>query len=159
MDPSQAHVWNALGRCYLCGRVLNRAPGATHREHMVPRSRGGSDEAQNVALACRSCNYAKHAKHARTADEEFERLAWWGHWNVVCDLHGPVVGRSRDEMLLQLLNGALRDETRRHREPGERESLEALVAALEEALVVSQIFGLARLTEAAAKYPWAMPRA
>lgn len=34
--------------------------GATfHVEHVVPRSGGGSDEADNLALACPSCNLGK----------------------------------------------------------------------------------------------------
>jgi hypothetical protein len=34
-------------------------PGELARDHVVPRSRGGPDNATNIVMACRSCNSAK----------------------------------------------------------------------------------------------------
>lgn len=31
-------------------------------DHIVPKARGGSDSAENVAVLCRSCNARKHSK-------------------------------------------------------------------------------------------------
>jgi hypothetical protein len=45
--------WNR--RCAYCG-VSNHA---LEVEHIVPRSRGGSDRVSNLALACHACNQAK----------------------------------------------------------------------------------------------------
>lgn len=42
------------GICWLCGQ-----PGATTVDHVVPRSRGGSDELTNLAAAHAGCNYAR----------------------------------------------------------------------------------------------------
>ena len=49
----------ARHRCEYC-----RAPEAVYNlefdvEHIVPRGRGGPDELDNLALACRSCNLRK----------------------------------------------------------------------------------------------------
>ena len=45
------------GTCTSCG-------GTEHLslDHVVPWSRGGSDDAPNLVLACRSCNSSKNAK-------------------------------------------------------------------------------------------------
>lgn len=41
-------------RCHYCGCPLC-AETAT-REHIVPQSSGGSDDASNIVMACRRCN-------------------------------------------------------------------------------------------------------
>lgn len=43
------------GRCAYCGR----APRLIIKEHMVPRSRGGSNGIENIVPACQSCNATK----------------------------------------------------------------------------------------------------
>lgn len=58
--------WRALvescgGRCFYC----HEAKPLT-RDHKVPLVRGGSDAIENIAPACRSCNFRKGRK---TADE------------------------------------------------------------------------------------------
>jgi 5-methylcytosine-specific restriction endonuclease McrA len=55
------------GLCYWCG--VNRSEGV---DHLVPRSRGGSDDAANLVLCCKSCNSRKGPK---TADEYRSWLA------------------------------------------------------------------------------------
>lgn len=54
-----------LGECSYCG-----GPAQT-RDHVVPRSRGGSDEPSNIVLACYSCNASKGAR----TPEEWARAA------------------------------------------------------------------------------------
>jgi len=44
-------------RCAYCG-----ADGPLQREHMVPLSRGGSNDIENLVPACRPCNMSKHCK-------------------------------------------------------------------------------------------------
>ena len=44
------------GPCIYCG-----APAQTH-DHVIPRSRGGSDDPANLVLACVSCNASKGAR-------------------------------------------------------------------------------------------------
>jgi 5-methylcytosine-specific restriction endonuclease McrA len=41
--------------CHYCGTTR----GPFHRDHVFPRSRGGSDEPENIVIACQSCNSAK----------------------------------------------------------------------------------------------------
>jgi len=45
--------------CYMCGDV------GTEIDHIFPRSKGGSDEPENLAAACRRCNNAKSGKVAK----------------------------------------------------------------------------------------------
>ena len=45
------------GRCAYCGQEV--APLDSTIDHIVPKSRGGTNAWDNLALACRSCNGAK----------------------------------------------------------------------------------------------------
>ena len=45
--------------CYMCGGEANEV------DHILPRSRNGSDEPENLAAACRRCNNAKSGKVAK----------------------------------------------------------------------------------------------
>lgn len=46
------------GYCYLCGELLTKF----ELEHKVPLSRGGTNDPENLALACQSCNRIKGSK-------------------------------------------------------------------------------------------------
>jgi 5-methylcytosine-specific restriction endonuclease McrA len=52
--------WTVLERddhtCRYCGRI------ATHVDHIIPRSAGGSDHLWNLVAACQFCNCSKGAK-------------------------------------------------------------------------------------------------
>ena len=49
----------AAGRCEYC-RMHQSLQGATfHVEHIIPRSRGGKSEIENLAWACPGCNLHK----------------------------------------------------------------------------------------------------
>jgi 5-methylcytosine-specific restriction endonuclease McrA len=50
-----AHEW----RCLYCGEAAARLEA----DHIWPKSRGGLDDASNIAPACGACNNSKHAKH------------------------------------------------------------------------------------------------
>lgn len=43
------------GRCVYCGAT----EGPMHLDHVVPRSQGGADAAENIVLSCASCNGRK----------------------------------------------------------------------------------------------------
>lgn len=43
--------------CYLCADPLK--PGAFEIDHIIPKSRGGSNHPLNLALACKTCNTRK----------------------------------------------------------------------------------------------------
>lgn len=56
----------AAGRCEYC-RMHQSLQGATfHIEHVTPSAAGGSDSADNLALACPSCNLGKSDRTAAT---------------------------------------------------------------------------------------------
>lgn len=56
------------GRCWYCGCELAAPIGAgveantATRDHVVPRSKGGSNHPGNLVAACRRCNNDKRAK-------------------------------------------------------------------------------------------------
>lgn len=45
------------GICQYCGRARKRAEASI--DHILPRSRGGGDTWDNLALACKPCNHRK----------------------------------------------------------------------------------------------------
>lgn len=68
-----AHAW--VGRCIHCRRAIvvpenAREPASATLEHIIARTHGGSDELDNLALACASCNHEKGRKlDARRRDD------------------------------------------------------------------------------------------
>lgn len=57
-------VWQMTdGRCTYCSVKLNPfdrlAPDGFHIDHVIPRSRGGSNDFENLTPACRDCNLDK----------------------------------------------------------------------------------------------------
>lgn len=62
------NVW--VGKCLFCGARLvvaldGKPLGSATVEHIVPRSQGGTDDVQNLALACARCNHEKGVRHDR----------------------------------------------------------------------------------------------
>lgn len=47
------------GKCYYCGCKLD---DNWHIEHVIPLSRGGSNDIANIVCSCPSCNQSKHNK-------------------------------------------------------------------------------------------------
>lgn len=47
--------------CEYCRSQAGFSPDPFSVEHIVPRSRGGTDEESNLALSCQGCNNFKHA--------------------------------------------------------------------------------------------------
>jgi len=46
--------------CYLCNTDIDyQDPSSFHFDHKVPVSRGGTNELENLGIACSVCNYAK----------------------------------------------------------------------------------------------------
>jgi len=66
------------GKCFYCGRkIFVSTHGATIAtvEHILPRSRGGTNDLKNLALACVNCNNEKGRNADRKApDEYFDKL-------------------------------------------------------------------------------------
>jgi len=54
-DDVKLLVWTRDGgACEKCGSAVE-----LHFDHIIPLSRGGGDDAENIQLLCRSCNLAK----------------------------------------------------------------------------------------------------
>jgi 5-methylcytosine-specific restriction endonuclease McrA len=76
MNPHYPHIADrADHRCEYC-----RAPEAIFNhpfevEHIVPTARGGTNNATNLALACRSCNLFKSDRVAGTDPETNQTVA------------------------------------------------------------------------------------
>ena len=54
------------GKCYYCALTLRKA--FTSIDHVIPKSRGGTDEETNLVLSCRNCNLEK----ADRTDDEYK---------------------------------------------------------------------------------------
>ncbi len=51
------------GKCPACYTAITKSgPAKYHIDHVLPLSRGGSDDAANLQLLCGPCNQSKHAK-------------------------------------------------------------------------------------------------
>ena len=46
--------------CYLCGQVV--ASDNIHLDHVVPLTRGGAHQRENVRVTCKPCNLRKGTK-------------------------------------------------------------------------------------------------
>ncbi|MGA7729679.1 MAG: HNH endonuclease signature motif containing protein [Chloroflexia bacterium] len=57
-------VERAHGLCEYCLSPMNVSPDPFCVEHVVPRSHGGGNELDNLALSCQGCNSSKYNKIA-----------------------------------------------------------------------------------------------
>ena len=64
----------AADRCQYRGIHQSLQGASFHIEHIIPRSRGGSDELVNLALACPSCNLHKTDRIAAIDPESGETV-------------------------------------------------------------------------------------
>jgi len=56
----------AKGCCEYCLSQLDFSPTKFSIDHIVPKSRGGDDSRDNLALACQGCNNHKHTATTAT---------------------------------------------------------------------------------------------
>lgn len=82
----------AAGRCGYCLSPQELVLGVLEIDHIIPVSEGGSDDEENLWLACRACNIAKRTK-TKAIDPLTGRVVqlfnprqqnWWEHftWSV-----------------------------------------------------------------------------
>ena len=117
-------VWDALadaqtvrdGRvmCPLCDRMWPRDfADAMHVDHIIPTSKGGTDEPENLQLTCPRCNVIKKGKSQAEARELcLERRTMTGHeWDVLMLARGAArqrAMREADPELMRLHNERVR---------------------------------------------------
>jgi len=58
--------------CYLCEQPI--LFGKDHLEHKTPLSRGGTNDRENLDIACQKCNYKKHNKTEEEYRKEFSKM-------------------------------------------------------------------------------------
>ena len=77
----------ATGRCEYC-RMHQSLQGATfHVEHIIPRSRGGKSEIENLAWACPGCNLHKSNRVEVNAPEDQEPVPLFHPRRHEWDMH------------------------------------------------------------------------
>lgn len=99
----------ADGRCEYCRVHQDDVDFFTfHVEHIIPRQHGGSDNAENLCLACRECNLAKGTNLTGLLDGKIvplfhpRRQVWKRHFRWK---GGVLVGRTRaGKVTVQVLN-------------------------------------------------------
>lgn len=123
LGQSVAYLYRRrVERCFYCARKLGPAPApwdveaghiypdARTFEHMTPRSRGGSDEIENIVIACWGCN---EAKGTTFADEFLVHLG-----DRASD---PKFRQGELNLRAMLVVEAQQEEARREQERAERE--------------------------------------
>jgi hypothetical protein len=112
MDAAtREQVRNRAGnRCEYCCLKQEQSPlAALHVEHVVPRKHGGSDDLQNLALACIDCNLHKGSNIAgydpltRCLTPLFHprQHAWADHfrWDGILIVGITAIGRTTVDVL------------------------------------------------------------
>lgn len=70
-------VWQKTdGICWYCGKPLDPFLDF-HVDHVIPYSRGGSNDFENLVPACSSCNITKHAYSLETFRERSRGGEFW----------------------------------------------------------------------------------
>ena len=105
------HVRQQAGhRCEYCGLREEQSPlAALHIEHILPKKHGGTDDLDNLALACIDCNLHKGSNVAGYDPETGEltelfsprRHRWSDHfeWRGAAILGTTNIGRTTVEVL------------------------------------------------------------
>jgi 5-methylcytosine-specific restriction endonuclease McrA len=61
-EELQQQLKRQKGKCYYCHVKLGKGRNSWHADHLVPLSRGGSNDIHNLVIACPQCNCKKHDK-------------------------------------------------------------------------------------------------
>lgn len=62
------------GKCRMCGEKINFKKSTMY--HVVPRSRGGTDDAKNLRLACKKCNNFRSNLSERDLNRKIRGMFW-----------------------------------------------------------------------------------
>jgi hypothetical protein len=87
-------ITQARGCCEYCRSQVKFSPDPFSVEHIIPRAKGGTSKANNLALACQGCNNRKYI-HTEARDPVTGELApiyhprrqrWIEHFTLNSDL-------------------------------------------------------------------------
>ena len=90
----------ADNRCEYCGLSQEQSPLASLQiEHIIPKKHDGTDDVDNIALACIDCNLAKSSNIAGRDPETLQLTPLFNprkdHWNEHFEWRGPhILGTS-----------------------------------------------------------------
>ncbi len=62
LQQKQSVAQRAAGCCEYCRCQAKYSPDPFSIEHIIPRSKGGTDDLENLALACQGCNNRKYVQ-------------------------------------------------------------------------------------------------
>jgi 5-methylcytosine-specific restriction endonuclease McrA len=67
-------------QCHYCGKKLskpgNKCSAITQVDHVIPHSAGGSDDADNLVICCKTCNRVKaDTPYIVYIEKEFQRTS------------------------------------------------------------------------------------
>ena len=62
LQQKQAVAQRAARGCEYCRCQVSYSPDPFSIEHIIPRSKGGTDDLKNLALACQGCNNRKYVQ-------------------------------------------------------------------------------------------------
>ena len=101
-DETKTRVWaDARSRCGYCLSPQDLVMGVLEIDHIIPRGRGGTDDEENLWLACRLCNHFKntqpHGRDPMTGRRvrlfNPRKQSWWRHFRWSTD-GTRVIGRT-----------------------------------------------------------------
>jgi len=80
-EAKNAQLWvlfdQGSERCHWCGRKVQMrtkvVADAASRDHLIPKSCGGSDEIENLVLSCFSCNQRRGSMPALAFEKLIEK--------------------------------------------------------------------------------------
>lgn len=91
MTISSRKAFRIFDRDGFCCRYCGDRPGRSHLQvdHVIPRSRGGTDDEANLVSSCTPCNQGKsnsfcvpHSMRLGTDDDGFHVIALQGVWCI-----------------------------------------------------------------------------
>jgi 5-methylcytosine-specific restriction endonuclease McrA len=65
-------LWENLPICFVCLKLIENYEECTI-EHIIPKSKGGTDQLKNLAVSHQNCNYQRG--HSKVKEEWFSKFA------------------------------------------------------------------------------------
>lgn len=87
-------VWRRdQGLCFYCGTHMGLKNPECTLDHVIPKSKGGSNRMWNLVVSCRPCNSEKNDKDP--AEEQLAVVLTRQKWSEAYVALGKAIGRAR----------------------------------------------------------------